>query len=254
MSLARTALRLATVNALHGATIAEGRVYDSRVDDFSPENYPDDARPTVIILTDEDAGEALSVQNGGAPFRRMINLVMEFAMVQTFELPIEQGGTEFVPGYPATDAEHEASLDILEFQIKRRLSYDLGVQSVLWRTVALKVHKYDCHRQVLDETGVKIAARVLTWQVEVTDDQISIYTVPKQALPTGLDVLPEPLLKVAKSLPPGNGLDLCNAIAKALAPLTVGELKGMDVTTDGTAPDSSHDLSHNIDSTIDFPQ
>lgn len=254
MSLVRTALRLATVNALHGATIAEGRVYDSRVDDFSPENYPDDARPTVIILTDEDAGEALSVQNGGAPFRRMVNLVMEFAMVQTFEFSVEGGGKEFMPGYPATDAEHEASLDLLEFQIKRRLGYDLAAQSNLWRQVALRVHKYDCHRQVLDETGVKIAARVLTWQVEVTDDQISIYTVPKEALPEGLDVLPEPLRKIAKALPPGNGLDLCNALAKTLAPLTTGQLKGLDVTTDGTAPGSSHDLSHNIDSTIDLPQ
>lgn len=254
MSLVRTALRLATLNALRGATIADVRVYDSRVDDFSPENFPADARPTIILLTDEEEGPALSEQNGGPPFRRMIDLVIEMGMVQTFELPEDEGGPVIVPGYPTTDAEHESQLDLLEFQVKRRLMYDLSSESALWRKVALQVTKYDCHRQVMDETGVKIAARVLTWQVEVSDDQIEVYRPAQQAVPTGLDVLPEPLRSVAKALPPGSGLDICNTIAAAISPpLTAGPLKGLNVTTDNTAT-GVDDASHKIDSTIELPQ
>jgi hypothetical protein len=57
MTLARTALRLAALNALQGSspsagpTIAANRVYDSRISDFQPETYIDDARPAVILLT-----------------------------------------------------------------------------------------------------------------------------------------------------------------------------------------------------------
>lgn len=255
MSLVRTALRLATLNALRGATIADVRVYDSRVDDFSPENFPADALPTIILLTDAEEGPALSTQNGGPPFRRMIELVIEMGMVQTFEVPEEEGGSSFVPGYPTTDAEHESQLDLLEYQIKRRLGSDLAPESALWRTVALRVHKYDCHRQVMDETGVKIAARVLTWQVECTDDQIEVFRTPAQAVPTGLDALPEPLRKVAKALPADSyGRKLCENIAAAIAPpLTVGPLKGLDVTTDNTAS-GVDDASHQVASTIDLPQ
>lgn len=233
MSLARTALRLATVATLQGAnastgpTIACNRVYDSRIDDFSPETYPSDALPTVIVYTDEDEGEALSHQNGGPPFRRLINLVMEFAMVQGFDVPTENGGTEFVPGYPATDAEHEASLDFLEFQIARQLAECLDPLPILWRSFT-RVWKHDCHRNVLDDTGVKIAARILTWQVEVTDDQIVIYNTGDGYTPTGLDVLPDPLKRVAKALSAGPALTICTAIANALDPLTSGPLDGVD--------------------------
>jgi hypothetical protein len=249
MSLARTALRLAALNALKGSsptagpTIACNRFYDSRISDFSPETYPDDAKPTVIVLTDEDDGDALSEQNGGPPFRRKIKLVFEFAMVQGFDVDVAHGGTEFVPGYPATDAEHEASLDLLEFQIMRRLAYDPAPGSVLFRNIT-RSWKHDCHRQVLDETGVKIAARVLTLETEVTDDQVKVYRTT-ETLPTGLDVLPEPLRTVAKSLPVGsNGRAICTAIAAALAPLTVGPFAGMDTTI--TDADNDTDVSDRI--------
>lgn len=228
MTLARTALRLATVNALQGAnaasgpTIANNRVYDSRIDDFSPETYSADAKPSVIVLTDEDEGDALSDQNGGPPFRRHIMLVIEIGMVQGFDLEIEDGGSEFVPGYPSTDAEQEASLDALEFQVINRLARDPAESSVLFRSFT-RIWKYDCHRQVLDDSGVKIAARILTLQVEVSDDQVIVHN-QKNTLPVGFNVLPEPLRRVAFALPEGKALNTVIAIAKALTPLELPPL------------------------------
>lgn len=219
MTLARTALRLAAINSLQGAdagsgpTIANNRVYDSRITDFSPETFVDDAKPTVIVLTDEDEGEALSRQNAGPPFHRLIDLVFEIGIVQA-----QKDGTGFVVGYPDTDGRHEASLDILEFQLARRLGYDPDASSVLFRSF-VRPKKRDCHRQVLDDAGVKIACRIVTWTCEVDDDQVSVIN-QKHTLPVGFNVLPEPLRRVAHALSDGSaGLDTCIAVAKALTPL-----------------------------------
>lgn len=253
MSLVRTALRMAALNALKGGTpstgptLAKNRVYDSRINDFSPETYPADALPTIIITTDDDEGDGLSEQNGGPPFKRMVKLVMEFAMIQGFY--VDGADTDFVPGYPATDAEHEASLDLLELQIAQRLAYDLDSKCALFRSFT-RVMKYDCHRQTLEDTGVKIAARVLTWQVEVSDDQVSIYKEGTPS-PTGLDVLPLPLRTIAKSLPAGAALDICNALAAALSPLTSEQLQGLDVTMDNTI---GSDVSDTFEAPIEIEQ
>lgn len=252
MTLARTALRLATVNALIGAdaatgpTLAHNRVYDSRINDFSPETYPADALPAIIILTDEDDGEALSRQNGGPPFKRMIKLVFEFAMVQSVEFAVpdpETGNTtiEFAPAHPATDAEHEASLDLLEYQIKQRLASGLDPASLLWQRWT-RVWKSDCHRQVMDQSGVKIAARVLTWDCEITDDQLQVYNA-SDAIPTGFDIFPEPMRSVAKSLTPGTErYQVVVALAAALSPITAPALDGIDFTFDTPNDQESVDM------------
>jgi hypothetical protein len=262
MTLARTALRLATVNALQGLTattgptIAHNRVYDSRITDFSPETYSDDAQPSIIVLTDEDEGDALSQQNGGPPFRRLVSLVIEFAMVQGFDLDAGSGGTEFVAGYPATDAEHEASLDLLEFQIARRLADELGPLSILWREIA-RPRKMDCHRQVLDESGVKIAARVLTWQCEIPDDDVEVYNADKDDIPTGLDILPPLLRQVAYTLSPGStGRKVCEGLAAKLAPITADNLDGVDIRIAVGEQEENDlmDISIEIASAQDTPQ
>ncbi|HEX8030682.1 MAG TPA: hypothetical protein VF491_19555, partial [Vicinamibacterales bacterium] len=264
MSLARTALRMATVAALKGPTtstgptIAHNRVYDSRSSDFTPETFPDDAKPTVIVLTDEEEGEELSIQNGGPPFRKRIKLVIEFAMVQGFDIPLEEGGTAFVPGYPASDAEHEASLDLLEYQITRRLAYDLAPMPVVWRKIITQVHGHDCHRQTEDESGVKIAARILTWEVEMPDDQEQIYVTGDDAIPSGLDLFPEPMRSVAKALSPtSDAYRICQSLVSSIVPLQVGQLQGFDMTVDNTAGeegDTMLDVTVEIRSALEVAQ
>jgi hypothetical protein len=263
MTLVRTALRLATLNALRGAnaasgpTVARNRVYDSRISDLAPENFSQDAEPSIIILTDE--GDALSEQNGGPPFRRLINLVIEFGMVQTQEVKYEEDGvtkTEIVVGHPATDAEHEIFLDLLEFQIAKRLAFDPAEQSVLWRSLA-RVWKEDCHRQTMEDSGVKLAARILTWQCEVSDDTVVVYNPSQDDIPTGLDILPEPLRSVALALPAGEERDLCLSIAASLSPpLEVDPLDGVDmrIAVGDQEEDDLMDVSIEVVSAQDMPQ
>lgn len=244
MTLARTALRLCVAAALKGEggvypTIAQGRVYDSRISDFDPGAFEADAKPTIILLTDQDEGEELSHQNGGPPFRRMIELVFEIGMTQSVK------DTEgWIVGYPDTDARHEASLDYLEFQAIRRLSYDPAPLAVLFRQIA-RIRKYDCHRQVTDDTGVKIAARILTLTCQVSDDQVQIYSTG-DGQPSGIDALPEPLRSVAAALPDGSsGADIVAAIIGAMSTLTVPALDGLDITS---SPGS--DPANDIQSTV----
>jgi len=252
MTLVRTALRLAAVNALQGAnatsgpTIAKNRVYDSRISDFDPEAYPDDALPTVIILADQDEGEQLSKQNGGPPFDRHVDLVFELGMIQKVR---DDNGTDLI--YPQTDAQLEAALDMLEFQIARRLGYDPDASATLFRSFARPL-KTDCHRQVMDDAGVKIACRLLTWTCKVNDDQVRIVN-EKNTLPYGFNVLPEPLRRVAHALPNGSGFDICVAIAKALTPLVAPSLD--EFVMNAVAKDLSA-MNFNVDilSGLDVPQ
>lgn len=256
MTLARTALRLCVSAALKGETgarptIAEGRVYDSRMSDYAPDAFSDDAKPTVILLSDVDDGDALSDQNGGPPFRRMIEIVIEMGMTQAVK-----DGDDYVVGYPDTDARHEASLDLLEFQILRRLAYDPAPMSVLFRKIA-RIRKRECHRQVLDESNVKVAARVLTLTCQVEDDKVQIHD--PSIVPSGMEALPQPLRDVCLAMSPGApGYGVCQAIADAVPSLTAEEFEGINFTIDAGDGDQGGsdimDVSVEIRSALDVPQ
>ena len=235
---------LAGADAHGGPTIANDRVYDSRIADLDPETFPDDAKPVIIILTDDDEGEQLSRQNGGPPFRRNIDLVFELAMVMKI-----RDGTNFTLGYPDTDARLEAALDVLEFQVARRLGYDPAPAAVLFRKF-IRPHKHESHRQIMDDSGVKIAARLVTWNCEITDDQIGVFNADG-AVPAGAGALPEPLKTIAASLPPGSsGADICSAIIAALSPLTAPRLKGIDIKND---LDPVNKAAPTVEQTVNFP-
>jgi hypothetical protein len=160
--LARTALRLITVAALAGKTIAQERVDDSRLADMSPESIPEDGLPVIMVIADDDDGDALSDQNGGPPFDRLVDLNLELAMAARVQYVDTENPANSVYQVeaPDTDARLEASLDFLEFQTIRELAYGLTPYAVQFRKLARIVHRA-CHRAATDD-GVKIASRLLT--------------------------------------------------------------------------------------------
>lgn len=229
MSLTRTALRLVVIEALKDATIAGKRVFDSRMDDISPDAFIGDELPTAILLTDKDEGSALSAQNGGPPFAREIELSLELGMTQRVRSEAEDGAAaEDMLIYPDTDARLEAALDMFEFQIMRHLQYADNDLCILFRRF-WRITKYDCHRQVLGETGVKVACRLLTLHCYGSDDQITIYNTD-DTLPTGYDVLPDPLKSACKLMPDGSGgKNICDIVSAAFVTMTLPPLSGVDV-------------------------
>lgn len=236
MTIARTALRLAASQVVKGAaltrpTIAEGRVYDSRISPEQPDVFGEDARPTVIVLTDGDEGDALSDQNGGPPFHRQVELVFDIGMVLQEKADDDAEG--YLIGWPDTDTRLEASLDVLQTQIIRRLSASDDPLAI-WFQRFVRIWKQESHRQVEDNTSVKLARRLLTLTCELNDDAYETLA-PDAEPPTGLDVLPEPLRTVALLMPEGSaGADTCAAIAAALGatPFSSDAFDGVDITAD----------------------
>jgi hypothetical protein len=238
MSLVRTALRLVVIEALKDATIAGKRIFDSRMDDLSPDLFKGDELPTAIVLSDKDEGTALSEQNGGPPFGRSMELSIEIGMTQRVRTVLEEGADpEDVILYPNTDARLEAALDTFEFQVMRRLQYADDPLCVMFRRF-WRIPKYDCHRQVFDETGTKVACRLLTLTCYGGDDQVKTYNTGQDTLPTGYNVLPDPLKSVCELMPVGSsGKGICDITSAALIALTLPPLDGVDIQVDGSLED-----------------
>jgi hypothetical protein len=254
--LARTALRLITVAALAGKTIAQERVDDSRLADMSPESIPEDGLPVIMVIADDDDGDALSDQNGGPPFDRLVDLNLELAMAARVQYVDTENPANSVYQVeaPDTDARLEASLDFLEFQTIRELAYGLTPYAVQFRKLARIVHRA-CHRAATDD-GVKIASRLLTLRCRINDDVIEVLD-PSAPAPVGLDALPMPLRSVAKLLPADSwGGKICSALAAAMTPLQVTvALAAVDIRADARdhvpSPEPSSD---EIQITVDLPQ
>lgn len=259
--LARTALRLITVAALAGTadarpTIAAGRVDDSRLADLAPESVPDDGLPVIMVIADDDDGDAWSEQNGGPPFDRMIDLNIEMSIASRVQYvdPDDPTNSMYVVEAPDTDARLEASLDFLEFQTIRELAFGLSPYSIKFRQLARIEHRA-CHRAASDD-GVKIASRLLTLRCRINDDAIEVLDALAPA-PVGLDALPEPLRSVAKLLPPeSSGGVTCAALAAKIAQLQAGiALEGFDFRADaGDAVKTVDPDDREVVVTIDLPQ
>ena len=254
--LARTALRLITVAALEAKTIAEGRVDDSRLADLAPESVPEDGLPVIMVICDDDDGDAWSDQNGGPPFDRMIDLNVEMAIASRVQYvdPDNAQASVYVVEAPDTDARLEASLDFLEFQLIRELAIGISPFAVKFRQLARITHRA-CHRAASDD-GVKIASRLLTLRCRVNDDQIEVLDASAPA-PVGLDALPEPLRSVAKLLPAeSSGGVTCAALAAKLTQIvTGGPLEGFDFRADaGDAVRTDDPDDREVVVTVDLPQ
>lgn len=251
--LARTALRLITVAALAGSeayrpTIAAERVDDSRLADLAPESVPEDGLPVIMVITDDDDGDAWSDQNGGPPFDRIVDLGFELAIASRVQYvdPDNPANSIYVVEAPDTDARMEASLDFLEFQVIRELALGVTPYAVKFRQMA-RITRRTCHRAAADD-GVKIASRLLTLHCRINDDEIETLDVSAPA-PVGLDALPEPLRSVAKLLPPdSSGGVTCAALAARLTELRDQvALKGMDIRVDsGEAVESEQPDSDEV--------
>ena len=218
MSLARTALRLAVIEALfsHPAVAAQcgERIYDSRIGDFNDKEVV----PVIVVTTEELSGEAWNAQNGGAPFEDACDLVLEIGMAQFVQG--DQGDFLFQPG---TDAELEAGLDLIEQcaewiltlgRTHPRAPQKTAAGRLLLEAVTRRVSKRTSSRFAPDDGGEQLAIHLLRFRVELKGEDIETYAVP----PGPFGILPDPLRTVAQSLVEGSsGYLTCLKIAQQIA-------------------------------------
>lgn len=205
MTLSRTALRLATMEAIAPSasvvgdaetwpTLATRYVFDSRLDPIA-DLKPEEKRPVAVIYTDDDNGDPAE-KAGGPPFKRIAELLIELSVVAS----VTEDGNTYAPGTPESDAELEASLDLFEAQVRFVLFY--GPTGRLWRQLTGR-RVTDIHSvpKRTSEEGIRLALRTLRMKVTIPDD---VYDPAPATTPVGNDRLPEPLKTVVAALAAGS--------------------------------------------------
>ncbi|MDQ2080480.1 hypothetical protein RA307_09835 [Xanthobacteraceae bacterium Astr-EGSB] len=225
MSLARAALRIATLEALrptaaivsdtHPAggpwpTLAGARVYDSRIDPVD-DLAASERRPVIVIYTDEDNSDPAQ-KAGGPPYKRIVDLVVELSVI-ALGLVGEGEEEAYVVGTAYTDAELEIELDLLEAQARFALHY--GPTGAIWRKLTgrkvIDIHSLP-HRT--SEEGDRLALRTVRIKLVIPDD---CYDPAPSGSEAGNDRLPEPLRGVIIALAATSyGAKLAQGIAPAV--------------------------------------
>lgn len=184
MSLARTILRLAAVQAITGSTLAGDAVFDSDIDPIDQRvSSADEPRPMIVIYTDDDQ----SSPTGFADFLQggQVELVIEVVYAGRTTIALDPDG----PSGPATteiieisgrDAANEILLDLIERQAIRALTMGAGPWSQVWRLVASNCARRLSRRGASAEQGNRFAIR----QVVLTLEPI-IDPVPGQPIAEG---------------------------------------------------------------------
>ena len=191
MSLNRTALRLAALMALSNGfaapypTMAGDRVFDSRQDPIEGLKQGD-LLPVLVLYTDDDTGDSLSQNNGGPPFDRRTNFVMEISVAMWVEGDGEAGLT-LVQSEPELDVQ----LDLFETQIERVFRVgNMSVWGIELNKVCNRIERWSSTRFIERESNVRYAARQLQLSVRLKDDEDpDVVIAPATASP----VIPAPL-------------------------------------------------------------
>lgn len=160
MSLSALAIRLATIEALRGQTLAGDRVHDS---DIRPVDLVVGAeqQPVILVTTDDSDTDVEGRDLLAADHK--LELVVEMTVASKVDV---EGSDESVIAIPATDAGLEITLNLLGWQIAATLSSGGGAWGDLWRTFVTRVRKVTSRRGADDANGIRYAARQLIFSVD----------------------------------------------------------------------------------------
>jgi hypothetical protein len=229
MSLSRLALRLAAIEALCPAatiatgpypTIAGNRVDDSRIDLLAQARSPEDLdaaldaledRPLLVVYTEEQHTAPYGTVKYDAT-ENVVVLVVEAMIGAKGQIQIGENpdGSAIMLGAldaPVTDRQHEATLDLLESQV--RFLFDpkqTAPCAELFRKTAWEIREIHSDPQRAADRTLRLAARTIKFHIKVRAE------VWKAGA-----ALPEPLASVAAALPAGSS---GAALLAALAPFS----------------------------------
>lgn len=228
MALARTALRVAAIAALNAdpviSEMCASRVFDSRIDQLDSKEVV----PVIVIYTDGEGGRAWSVNNGGPPFHTTCELILEISMRAQVADTDESGATTIDIATPYTDAELEASLDLVEERAVEVVAAGDTPEARLIRTaVTRRVTEIKSQRYASAETGAKLAVRLVTLIVELKGYEEDLLDPPTGEFAT----LPDPLRTVCQAMTVGSsGYLTCVALAAKVPATIASGITGVDIT------------------------
>ncbi|AZO77718.1 MULTISPECIES: hypothetical protein [unclassified Bosea (in: a-proteobacteria)] len=223
MTLARTALRLAVIEALspfalQGAsdpawpTFAADRVLDSTIEVDERADSDDGPRwraPRVAVFVDEAKTEALgSAQDVlfDGDGRERATLAFEIMVPAV----VRHDDEVWIAPAAGTDAMAEGFLDMIEEQIRQRIA-DARMSAPLC-LVLDRVDEVTSNPWRDADLDMRLSARRVEFNCIV--HQGARWPDPGE---TGLEALPSPLREVARALPEGSyGRNVCDTLAAAL--------------------------------------
>lgn len=175
MSLARFALRIATVEALRGRTMVGDNVRDSDMSaiDIAADGSlrTDEDRLFVLVYTDD--GRSTETPLRDLHSNGEVDLAFEFGVATPMTTTDPETGESVIAGttVPATDAALEMVLDIIDRQISSALAGE-GKWSTIWKRLSSGVVKVERRRAVNAEQGVRFAARQVLVTVSLKPDPV----------------------------------------------------------------------------------
>ncbi len=179
MSLARTILRIAAVQAITGKTLAGDAVFDSDIDPID-QRISETAKPLIVVYTDDDQ----SSPTGFSDFLQggQVELVVEVVYAGRTTVMIDPDGqgpqeTEALQ-LSGRDATNEILLDMIERQVVRTLTVGQGAWSQVFRAVASNCTRRLSRRGASAEQGVRFAVRQLVLTLEPLIDPVPGMPIP----------------------------------------------------------------------------
>ena len=159
MSLVALALRIATVKALKGRTLAGDRVYDSAIETIDAQ-VEDDGSPLIVVYTDEEEGRV----SGKDLFvtGRSLSLVIQCAVANRVQSHTGAVTVEI----PHTDEGIESVLDFMRHDIVSALQAGDSPWSDLWRELVTNIEMVNVRRGASAKKGLRFAARELTIKLD----------------------------------------------------------------------------------------
>lgn len=168
MSLVRFAVRQCAARSLRGATLAEGRVWQSVIDPISAKVSSERA-PVLIVNTDDHKqdGAGRDITGGDA----QLELVIEAAIAAKVTTTGRDGdGDEVAVTIIEADSGLDLTLDILEHQVIRAMIRP-GVWPDLLRRFVPKVHSRTSRRGA-DAQGTRWAARQIVFTCDTLAEPV----------------------------------------------------------------------------------
>jgi len=171
MSLTRAALRLATVRALRGQTMAS-RVLDSEIG--APEEIAagsDQPEPLIVVYTDD---VSYSERVGGCGpadldgFQGAQTVFLEFLVTQRMRLEDDDQDVALVQ--PPTDRRLELAVDAMERQARSALMDPANAWAEIWRGFVMEIVSLKSQRGAWQRESGRVAGRQLDIQAVLTRD------------------------------------------------------------------------------------
>lgn len=171
--LARIALRMATVAALRGRTLAGDNVLDNQITaldaDADGNLRTDQQKPFISVYTDagrtEQAGPRMLHEAGS------VDLVIEVGIAASMIARDDNGERIVVAGIPASDDAFEFWLDLVCRQIADALADPDDEWADIWRGLSCRITRVERGRTSSAE-GTRIAAQQIRITLDLIEDPI----------------------------------------------------------------------------------